>query len=59
MYKELNKKELIEIDGGWNVMEYLAMGIGYVNGHLTNISDAMIDAAGSRPANAMLPGSGK
>ena len=59
MYKELNKEELVEIDGGYNIMEYLAMGVGYVNGHLSNITEAWINAAGSRPSNAMLPGSGK
>jgi len=29
---ELNDYELETIDGGWNVLEYLPMGLGWLNG---------------------------
>lgn len=34
--KELTNEEMLRIDGGKNVVEYLAMGIGYVIGSFQN-----------------------
>lgn len=30
--EKLDSKELEEINGGWNLLEYIAYGIGYING---------------------------
>lgn len=35
---ELMGHELIEIEAGWNLIEYIAMGIGYVHGTIHHIS---------------------
>ncbi|WP_164123563.1 hypothetical protein [Sphingobacterium sp. xlx-130] len=32
--EELNNQEMINIEGGWNLLEYVAMGIGDIHGKL-------------------------
>lgn len=32
LLKELSSEELLAIDGGWNLIEYIAMGIGHIHG---------------------------
>ena len=36
---ELKENELIEISGGYNLLEYIAMGVGYVHGTMASIND--------------------
>jgi hypothetical protein len=37
IFKDLSVKELIITNGGWNVVEYMAMGVGYVHYHLAHM----------------------
>ncbi len=32
----LTKEEISTIDGGWNLIEYAAMAVGYINGKLSH-----------------------
>jgi hypothetical protein len=36
-FTELSSLELINIDGGWNLLEYIAYGVGVTVGTIKNI----------------------